>query len=276
MLAAAFGILVLFAMGCTAQGKSGSDASPAVSEEITPSVLPSHMPTVPLSVADVNRVLMTVDYVETSESRNTQYNRALGRMLDGVDLPRFAFSTLEATPSILFTDVGSATPRVVTGREKRLILKQALDKWLVSRDDSGTDLPPLNDLLGVKLYPPLTADRNPQDSLFEVWGQGLAPLTLMFGARHNNDPWGWRIVDVSLVSSDTADVTYEASASPRAAFRFVDPGMRYTKRLRFSTGDDNRWRLSAWLNYWDVRRRFEDNVTPRGASTTLDGWWGAL
>jgi hypothetical protein len=252
----------------------GSGSQPA-STTPAPSVVAS-TPTVPLTLADVNAVLAQIDYAESNDASATEYDSAVTRMMRGIDLEAFALATLEATSAISWTDVGVAEPRIVTGAEKDQLVAQAAAKWVASRDASGTDAPPLNFVLGVKMYPPVSVDRNLQDSLFEVMGQGLRPLGLMFGAHDADNEWTWKVVGVSVTGTDTADVTYTARASKAAGWKFRDPNARYTKQLRFARAEDGRWRLAGWSNYDAVAAQFRANLAPADATTDLDEWWGAL
>lgn len=254
-------------------GSSGRANAGSFSAGTSASALP-HTPL--LTDADVDAVLGQIDYVESSDSPTTRFDNAVARMVRSIDLPAFACATLEATPAVVWTDMGADQPRVVTGEEKDGLVAEQRTYWAKLRDSSGSNEEPLADLLGVRRYPPIAPVRNRADSLLEVTAQGLAPLALMFGARDNSVGWTWRVERVSIVGTDTADVAYSASVAPGAGWRFADPKARYTKRLRFAYSAEKGWRLSGWPNYPEVLAQFRANLVPREAVPCVDTWWGAL
>ena len=269
----AMSFALLGGQGPAGRGASGSSSSGSLSASSTAT---STVPAPPLTVADVEVVLGEIDYVESSDSSMTTFDNAVARMLRGIDLLAFANSTLDATPAIAWTDVGAAQARQVAGDEKAGLIAEQQTYWLKLRDSSGSDQQPLADMLAEAFYPPTPPDRNRSDSLLQVTAQGLEPLRLMFGARNVDSGWTWRVVDVSIVGTSAADVTYVASVLPRSGWGFADPAVRYTKQLRFAYGDDKRWRLSGWTNYPAVLAKFRRNVTPASAVPRTDDWWGAM
>jgi hypothetical protein len=126
------------------------------------------------------------------------------------------------------------------------------------------------------MFPPDSPDRIRPDSLLEVIGQGLAPLSLMFGAHDVDNEWTWSAEQVSVTGRSTADVTYSASTNSNAQFKFVDPSVTYIKHLSFAPAPEGGWRLAGWSNYAEVRARFSANLTPPGSVTNVDEWWGSL
>ena len=252
-----------------------ASAIPTVTVVPTETVIPTAT-LVPVKLADVKAVLAAVNYVESQETSRAQYDNAIRHMLKGVDFAAFAKVTLDATTGVEWTDVGSPSARRVTGAEKETIVAKAVAQWVRSRDASGTDTWPLNAVLGIKLYPPVAADRNLPDSYYDVMSQGLAPLGLMFGAQDVNATWSWKVVSVSVMSSHTADVTFVAHVRKTARFKFRNPDLRYTKRLSFTRTAGGRWRLGGWINCRTIAAKFYANVAPTGKAPPLDEWWGAL
>jgi hypothetical protein len=261
-------------------GRIGDAGNPPATGTVPASTAAS--PSVPatpapqLTAADVREVLSRIDYRESSDASTTEYNHALSHMLAGVDLAAFAHNTLESTSAIQWTDVGAPGPRTVTGAEKRRLVDQSAAYWISHRDARGGDGPPLNAVWGVMLSPPVQIDRNLQDSYYEVMAQGLVPLGLMFGAQDSDNEWGWTVTGVSVVASNTADVTYLATSRPHTLWHFANPKLTYTKRLAFSYDRKRGWRLSAWPNYGAVLSAFDNNLVPPGAPVHLDEWWGAF
>jgi hypothetical protein len=236
----------------------------------------SAVTTWPLTVGDVRSVLGDLDYAPSDESSRAAYDTAVARLTRSVDLVGFARATLQATSTILWTDLGESAPRRVRGAEKDALVAEAIARWHVSALEGDGEEAPLADVFASVLYPPTVPDRNRIDSLTDVMAQGLEPLGLMFGAREATLGWNWRVVGVSVVGTDTAEVAYEATATPRAGFSFADPAMRYTKLLEFAPTAAGRWRLTAWTNYHSVRERFEGNVRSAGMMPPVHRWWGAL
>lgn len=236
----------------------------------------SAVSTRPLTADSVRAVLADLDYIATEESSRAAYDTAAARLTRSVDLVSFARATLQATSTIEWTDLGESSPRRVTGAEKDQLIAEAVERWRRSAREGGGEEAPLADVFASVLYPPTVPDRNRIDSLADVMAQGLKPLGLMFGAREVGLGWNWRVVGVSIVGTDTAQVTYEATATPGAGFTFSDPSMRYTKLLRFSPDSPGRWRLAAWIDYYAARERFEGNLRPAGVAPPVHRWWGAL
>jgi hypothetical protein len=255
-------------------GTKSSYAGGVRTHEATPSVGPTSTPQ--LTSADVRSVLGRIDYVERSDASTAEYNHAFTHMLEGIDLARFAQNALDTTRTILWTDVGAPSARVVTGAEKRRIIAESVSYWVQHRDSTGSDAPPLNAVWGVRLSPPLQIDRITQDSYYEVMAQGLVPLGVMFGAQDVDNDWSWRVTAISAVASDSADVSYVASTRRGARWHFANPRLVYTKHLQFSHDPRYGWRLSGWTNYADVWAEFANNVVPRDGATHLDEWWGSL
>ena len=274
-LVALAAVMALGASGCVgANGPNGGGAGSTVSSaSVNASVT---VPAPQLTVADVDTVLGEIDYVESSDSSTTRFDNAVARMLRGIDLPAFALATLDATNAVEWTDMGADRPRLATGEEKFGLVTEQGTYWTKLRESSGSDEQALVDMIGDHFYPPTVPDRNRADSLLDVSAQGLAPLTLMFGARDASNGWSWRVVNVSIVGTDSADVTYSASVTPGAGWKFADPAARYTKRLRFSYAAEKGWRLSGWPNYQAVLAQFRDNLSPKNAVPRIDPWWGAL
>jgi hypothetical protein len=268
-------VMALGAAGCVgAGGPNGGGAGSTISSASVSASVTAPAPQ--LTVADVDTVLGEIDYVESSDSSTTRFDNAVARMLRGIDLPAFAQATLDATRAVQWTDMGTDRPRLATADEKIGLVAEQGTYWAKLRDSSGSDEQALVDMIGDHFYPPTVPDRNRADSLLDVSAQGLAPLSLMFGARDASNGWTWRVASVSIVGTDSADVTYAASATPGAGWRFADPAARYTKRLRFSFTAEKGWRLSGWPNYQAVLRQFRSNLDPSSAVPHLDPWWGAL
>jgi hypothetical protein len=236
----------------------------------------STVPTQPLTVADVRAVLGDLDYVTSAESSRAAYDRAVVRLTRSVDLPSFALATLQATSTIHWTDLGQSSARAVTGAEKDALTAEAIQRWREFAAEEGDEEAPLADVFASTLYPPTVPDRNRVDSLTDVTAQGLKPLGLLFGAQQPSLGWSWKVAEVSIAGTDTAEVTYEVATSPDAGFTLANPPARFTKRLRFARSAIGRWRLFGWLNYWDVQARFRGSVRPLGAEVRTDRWWGAL
>jgi hypothetical protein len=231
--------------------------------------------TAPLTPSDVDAVLARIDYTESDMSSQTVYVNAVRRVLAGVDVMAFAQSTLEATPAIWWVEPGDGGPRIVTGAEKDALVAEALASYRNRRDAVG-DADALGDVLGMRLFPPTSANRNRLNSLVDVIGQGLAPLGAMFGAHDAGSQWAWHVEKVAVTAPDSADVIYSASVVLGASFRFANPSARYVKHLVFVRSDDGRWRLAGWSNYAEVDSQLRSNVTPPGTTLRLDEWWGAL
>ena len=232
-------------------------------------------PTVPITPDDVKAVLAQIDYAESSDASTTEYNDMISHAVAGVDLAAFAQNTLESTQSIWWVEPSTDVGRAVTGAEKNAIVAESIAAWL-SREQSIGETSTLSDVLGVRMYAPSSVDRIRSDSLFEVLGQGLAPLGLMFGAHDADDAWTWRVEQVTVTGPTTADVTYSASVRPDAGWRFVDASASYVKHLTFSATAGGGWRLAGWGNYGEVRSHLDANITPPGSVTAIDEWWGSL
>jgi hypothetical protein len=254
----------------------GQVASGAATGSGASSIAATGQPAPPLTVADVRSVLGDLDYERSRDSTLSAYDDAVARLVRSVDLVEFARATLDATAAISWTDMGASRSRLVSGAEKDELVAESLDHWKRFRSTTGSDADPLADALAASLYPPSVGDRNRADSLFAVMAQGLRPLGLLSGARSPSGGWTWRVVGVSVTGTDTASVTYSASADPSAGWSFADSGARYTKQLRFSRSPQGRWRLAAWTNFSAIDAQFRNNVRPRGAAVRFDRWWGAL
>ena len=253
----------------------GLDAGDVLGSSSATSTSAVTTPTVPLAPDDVKAVLAEIDYAESSDASTTEFNDMILHAVAGVDLAAFAQSTLESAQSIWWVEPSTDIRRTLTGAEKNAIVAESIAAWL-SREQSIGETSTLSDVLGVRLYAPSSVDRIRPDSLFEVLGQGLAPLGLMFGAHDPDDAWTWRVEQVTVTGPTTADVTYSASVKPDAGWRFVDPSVSYVKHLTFSTTAGGGWRLAGWSNYAEVRSRFDANITPPGSVTAIDEWWGSL
>jgi hypothetical protein len=255
---------------------TAAPAAPAAAGRSAVASGTSTLTTQPLTANEVRAVLGDLDYVPSAESSRAAYDGAVARLTRSVDLASFARATLQATSTIQWTDLGQSSARKATGAEKDALTAEAIERWRKYAAEEGDEEAPLADVFASTLYPPTVPDRNRVDSLSDVMAQGLKPLGLMFGAREPSLGWNWKVVDVSVTGTDTAEVTYEATASPSAGFSFADPSVRYTKRLRFAPSAIGRWRLAGWLNYWDVEARFRSSVRPLDAEVRADRWWGAL
>jgi len=253
----------------------GSDTGAAVRSSTATSTSGVTTPTVPITVDDVKAVMAQVDYAESSDSSTTEYNNTISHAVAGVDLSAFAQNTLEATSSIWWVDPSTNTSTTLTGAEKDSIVAESIGAWL-KRERSVGETSTLSDLLGVRLFPPDSADRIRPDSLLEVIGQGLSPLSLMFGAHDVDDDWAWRVEQITVTGPMSADVTYSASTNSHARFKFIDPSVAYVKHLTFAQTAGGGWRLAGWSNYPEVRARFLNNITPPGSVTNIDEWWGSL
>ena len=220
-------------------------------------------------------VLSEVDYVESADASETEINDAIAHAVAGVDLLAFAQNTLDATASVWWVDPSTGARQTLAGAQKDAIVDESLAAWL-KREQSIGETSTLGDLLGVKLYPPTSVDRNRGDSQLEVIGQGLQPLTLMFGAHDSDDDWSWHVEQAAVTGPNTADVTYSAETSASALWRFANPSRTYTKRLIFAPTAGGGWRLSGWSNYPEVRTRLLGNITPPDGDTAVDEWWSSL
>jgi hypothetical protein len=233
------------------------------------------LPTGPITVRDVEAVLAQVDYTETTDTPTFEYNETLAHVTAGVDTLAFAKQTLEATPAIWWVETGTNAARDISGARKDALVAEALANWNGRLAEDGTRSA-LVAMLDVPFKAPNSATRTRQDSLLQVITQGLAPLGLMFGANDEDDNWTWAVRRITVTGLDSADVAYSASTRPGAPWQFVDPSAVYVKRLVFTRTPAGRWQLAGWPNHAEVSARFRSNVTPPGAVTDLDEWWGSL
>jgi hypothetical protein len=96
----------------------------------------------------------------------------------------------------------------------------------------------------------------------------------MFGQP---DParWTWKVTGISVVGTDTADVTYSVAVPKGKLFKFIEGS--HTKRLHFAPRADGKWVLDGWPGYPAFESGIKRSIEPSTEIPNLvQNWWDTL
>jgi hypothetical protein len=223
-------------------------------------------------VADVRGVLESVDATDATFSTYR------------IDFPAYAASILRQGPiyvdvrdptwgPTMFHDPSDPRERPLSAAEASSAIADAMSAFRRVQSGKGVSAAILamtsQGLGGESGDPPPTRD----ELLLGMLDSASATTDFMFG-QPDRAAWTWSVTGISIVGSDTADVTYTVASPTGADWRFTRAA--HTKLLHFERKADGTWLLDGWLNYASFESEVRRSIEPSSVIPTQSTWWEAL
>ena len=259
-------IVLTAGAGCKPAGTASPRAAGAVTTASTARKSGS------ITAADVREVLTSIEEAGLASDYK-------------VDVPKFAASIVGQLPIYLdtsdpslgpttFREPESTSQRQMTSAEASSTVDEAVsafDRIAAAQGRDRADAAMISAGRGDG-HVQLSASDGRSLSLL---AEGAGRLTFMFG-QPNPNQWTWKVTDVAIVGTDTADVTYHVAAARGKPFRFTRSSA--TKRLRFERRPtDGAWMLDGWLDYPGFESSVKSSIKPADEIPNLvPNWWDSL